>query len=58
VNLGIACVEEKIHRLLMDCEDAKCSHVAREREWSTGFREHNIKPGGVRIRRSISRQAE
>jgi len=30
----------------MDCEDAKCSHVAREGEWFTGFREPNIKPGG------------
>ena len=30
----------------MDCEDAKCSHVAREGEWSTGFRESNIKPEG------------
>jgi len=49
VNLDIACVGEKINRLLMDCEDAKCSHVAREGERSTGFREPNIKPGGESV---------
>jgi len=43
----------------MDCDDEKCSHVAREGEWSTGFREPNIKPGGgggergIRIRRRM-----